>query len=507
MKEEITNRIHTFFRKGNTWQFAAKMFVFLFLANLLLRLPLYFSTNFWFDGDEAIIGIMAQDVLKSGNISFFFYGQRYGFATVETLFTAFWIIFLGSKIVALKLAGMCIHSLALLFLSLTLRAKKMNSSTHLFLLCFLLLFPPFYLWAFQMRTTPFLLASLLFYLTATHGFSWKRYFVVFFVSFLLLEAQAMFFLFAMVFVGDWLWKSPYRWLSLLTLGVGLMMIVFALNIYSSAGKAAHAVQLNFGVEQVHQLLLQCKGFLSAFTGFHYFTTNIEMPTWYAWFSLVLIGVFLGLFFPKLMALRKENRTLLLFYTIATLAFLLFLSGFKEYGPRYWINFFGGSILMLLWGWSNTEIQQRMTKFHFLFLSLFAAVLFAAPNMRVHFSENKISEQAAFHALEREVVAAQRKALFTTDVYLQWQWNYLKGEDIPCCSFMRKDRTDRFSKRVFQQYKEEPNSVGLIGFWGIFWEMDFIPGFNDQRYQVGEKYYFLKNMQVEYFKRGLQVVQE
>ena len=504
MKEKKKQFYHRYLNEGATWQFVLKMFLLLFLVNVLIRLPLYFSKNFWFDGDEAIIGIMAQDFLRTGKLPFFFYGQHYGFASVETFFSAVFIKILGSKIIGLKLAGMVIHSLAMVFIALFLKAKRVSPRTWFFVLFLVLFFPPFYLWASQMRTTAFLLAAILLFIIETKSFSWWRFVLVFILSFLLLESQAMFFLFAMVFVGNWLWTAKRKLVPFAGFGLGQIVLIFLVNFYWIGDKTAHSVQLFADGNQWNQLMLQFSGFRSGFSGFHYFTMDIDLPSWYSVFILLMLGTFIGLFLVVIIRSWQENQRVVMFYGLALIGFLVFLSFFKEYGPRYWINFFGGTLLVLLSLLMKSETKDSLSKKMLLPLLPFIAVCFAASDMRVHFSDHDISEKEAFAAINHEVRASNQKAVFAADVYLQWQWNFINGEDVPCCAFIEDDRTDRFSKRVFSKYRTYPEQVGLMGYWGIFWEMDVIEGFNDKRYQVGEKYYFLKEIQVEYFKKGMKV---
>lgn len=493
-----------FFTNDSTSSFGIKMFVLLFLVNIFVRLPLYFSDYFWFDGDEAIIGIMAQDVLETGRIPFFFYGQQYGFATLETLFSSFYILLLGSKVIALKLAGITLHSLAILFLSLTLRHRQVQPNAHIFLLILIVLFPPFYLWASQMRTTSFLLASILFYITETKSLHLKYFLLVFGISFLLLEAQAMFFLFALVFVGNWIWPSRHKWSYLFSFTIGLLIILVGIDSYNSTEQSVHSVQMLFGFIQIEQVLQQFRGIIPAFSGFHYFTSDVPLPGWYTLFPIVLICICLLWLFKWSLPFFKKEQRILIFFAATFFLFIFFLSVFKSYGPRYWINFFGGTLLLMVYFFIRSRQIVSVSRMSWIVLVLFLTPLFAAPNMRVHFYDVKISERKAFDSLNHEIRMSRRKAVFTTDVYLQWQWNYLNGKDIPCCSFNKQERTDKFLNKVKDQYKRNPESVGMIGFWGLFWEMDRIPGFYEKAHQVGEKYYWIKEIKPKYYQRGMEV---
>ena len=72
-------------------------FLLIFLVCILVRLPHFLSKDFFFDGDEAMIGIMAQDFLSGKGLSLYFYGQNYGFSSLEVLSTSLFIKLIGNR--------------------------------------------------------------------------------------------------------------------------------------------------------------------------------------------------------------------------------------------------------------------------------------------------------------------------------------------------------------------------------------------------------------------------
>lgn len=54
--------------------------LFAFGLVVLARLPYLLSEHVFFDGDEAMLGIMGRDLITGRNIPFYFYGQQYGFS-------------------------------------------------------------------------------------------------------------------------------------------------------------------------------------------------------------------------------------------------------------------------------------------------------------------------------------------------------------------------------------------------------------------------------------------
>lgn len=81
--------------------------VLLILLALGLSLAYLFDGLNHFDGDEAIVGLMARHILQ-GKIPVYFYGQGY-MGSLEALVAAGWFVLLGPSITALKLAPLTFY--------------------------------------------------------------------------------------------------------------------------------------------------------------------------------------------------------------------------------------------------------------------------------------------------------------------------------------------------------------------------------------------------------------
>jgi len=95
-----------------------------FLAASLLyvsRLPLLWSGRLVPDGDEAIAGLMALRLLDAGEVPVFFWGQNYGFATLETGVATIFFALFGVSATALKAAMLVLWAAGGAFLSLAAR--------------------------------------------------------------------------------------------------------------------------------------------------------------------------------------------------------------------------------------------------------------------------------------------------------------------------------------------------------------------------------------------------
>ncbi len=488
--------------------FFGLMWALFFLLCILVRLPYFLSKNYWFDGDEAIIGIMAQDLLRTGHVPFFFYGQHYGFATFEVLSASAFIAVFGKTVYSLKLAGLLLHSLAIAICWKWMRLREVSFRVLVPLFILLICFPPFSLWASQMRTVSFLLFITIVFILESYRLTRWNLLLVFGLGVLLAYSQAMTFLFCAVFIADALFRQKKGILRTAVFFGAILAVIFLIQWLVGGERSAHDVSVSFGSAQFEQLSQQLRGFGAGFTGFHYFTMKVDEPLWWLLLSRLMIALLLLWTFLLAIRVTRAGRRTLLFFTLATLLFLVFLSCFTQFSPRYWINLFTGVLILLLvlTGRNPKFVKQRFQIPALLALLAFVGI-FAGSKQRMHFADAPESEAASFNDLHAAVIRSGKKALFTTDVYLQWQWNYLYGDQVPCSSFYRFERTNRFTDRVNSQYSKQPASVGIIGIWGIFLEMDYIPGFNDERQQFGGKYYFVSDVKEAYIDHGREVMDD
>lgn len=84
------------------------------LLGTLLRLDVLVANNFVIDSDEAIVGIMARDILAGKGIPTFYYGQHY-MGSLEALITAGMFQIFGDSAIVLKIVPL-LFSLALIWL-------------------------------------------------------------------------------------------------------------------------------------------------------------------------------------------------------------------------------------------------------------------------------------------------------------------------------------------------------------------------------------------------------
>jgi hypothetical protein len=148
----------------------AFQWMLVFVVCILTRLPYLLGKHCSFDGDEAIIGIMAQDLLSGKNIPVYFYGQQYGFSFFEVITTAIGILLFGSNVWALKFGALLIFSVGTTFLFRLFLKKEVRFLWALVAIIILSLFPAWIIWAAKCRggyVTAYSLACIILYLVET----------------------------------------------------------------------------------------------------------------------------------------------------------------------------------------------------------------------------------------------------------------------------------------------------------------------------------------------------
>ena len=116
---------------------------------VLSRLPQLRSPNLLADGDESVLGLMAKHVLQGKEFPIFFYGQHYAFSPVETVVTALSFVIAGVGAMPLKLAGLALWTLGILFLFLA-QARLLGAARSFWIAVLVVLNPAWAVWSMRM---------------------------------------------------------------------------------------------------------------------------------------------------------------------------------------------------------------------------------------------------------------------------------------------------------------------------------------------------------------------
>lgn len=479
---------------GKTWGLP---FLVIFAIALLFRLPNLLSRSLWFDGDEGIVGIMARDWLNGRAFPTYFYGQNYGFSLFEVLSVAFWIKLLGSSVWALRLGGLTLFALSTTFLYKALENKEVALKWRVFSVLLILSFPSWMMWGMMVRggyVNALLCIGVLVYLFTRIQVKWgwallaSFFFAAAFESHVLLLLPVLPFL-----LKIWLdEKRPWWFLFTALLGAGLWVVLIKFSNFYDNGWSTPTMQA--GIEYIPERLQWFTENVSAVFGdFFFYEVILSPPKWWS----ILLSISLGIWFLYLLFVSGKQRSLEVFLWIASLSVIvLFSAMFPKFSPRYLLGFFTGFLFLAVF-----QVFFQKTKQHCWFLIPLLVIQFigigVGSKIKRDWYDFDGNQLEAFQTLFEEVQSKEKKAVFMTDNLGQWQWNYLYGDQIPCSIFRRTERVSTYSERVYSVYERDEKQVALIGLWGIFWEMDYLEGFNDYRYQVADKYYFMDH-QISHF---------
>lgn len=484
----------------------------LFVLSILVRLPHFLSDNFWFDGDEAIIGLMAQDLLKGENFPFYFYGQNYGLSTFEVFSTAFFEALSGPNIWSLRLGGLLLFSLGITFVARTIRVYGLPRWVFFSFIILLLTFPAWYLWGTMVRggyVTAFLFVCIIFYFILQKEQTRSQLVWIAISSAIAFESHFLILLAFSPLIVWWLLRQDkilIKTFTILIIFIGTAA-VFRIGYLDEPFWEPPAPSFGWD-KQLINLQSQKHGFIAGFSNFFYFEMNVDRPFWWD----LLLKLFLGLSSVYLLwGFVRSSRFQKKFYMVlvlAVVAYIFLISTIQIRSPRYWMGLFNGLLFVLIF----VAVYHRRGKFSFLFIGVFSLIsligIAVGPKMRQHWYEANVNELRAFEGFHKAVKNSGAKALYVTDNLIQYQWNYLYGDEIPASTFRTKgERVQKFCDRVNEIYKNYPEEVVLGGLWGLFATMDTIQGFNDHRLQVETKYFIHPYARKNFVEQGMRTVRE
>jgi hypothetical protein len=114
------------------------------------RLPQLLGPNLLVDGDEAVLGLMAKHLAHGRELPVFFYGQHYGFSSIEAAAGAFSFLAFGTGALALKIAMLALWIAGVLFLHLAL-SRVVGRGPSFLMLCVFVLSPAWAVWSMKAR--------------------------------------------------------------------------------------------------------------------------------------------------------------------------------------------------------------------------------------------------------------------------------------------------------------------------------------------------------------------
>ena len=140
-----------------------------FLLLAALRLPYITSPNFFLDGDESILGLMAKHLAEGREFQVFPYGQAYGFSLVETLPAAVGFRLFGPEPIVLTLSMLAVFFVGLVFYEKAFFGLTGDREWSRGLTLILALLPVWVVWSMKARggyLTAFVLFGVLLWILA-----------------------------------------------------------------------------------------------------------------------------------------------------------------------------------------------------------------------------------------------------------------------------------------------------------------------------------------------------
>jgi len=479
----------------NTASFSLTILI-VFLVSVLVRLPHFLSQDFFFDGDEGLLGIMAQDFLKGKGLPLYFYGQNYGFSSLEVISTAFFIKLFGTGIWALRLGGLLIFSVGVAFVWKTFCEMKMSKLLSVTVVILLLVAPTWYLWAAMVRggyVTAFMCFGILFYISQIKELSWKWIVIAAIISLITYESQPLLFIPILPFLANWM--MPFKMNLIKIIGFGFIAtLLFALFHYFgstedvwSAPRAAF-----FDFQQIKNLYNQSAGIIYGYSNFFFFTMDVTIPIW--WFilllvSLLIIFIMLIRFYSNSSSVHKR---VLIWMVICLVLTVFLISAVSLYTPRYWLGFFTGILFLFLYSILHGSHKSKIVMTYGLAV-IYCFGLFSVKDMRRDWYYVDVNEMDALTTLYDEVNARKIKAVFITDPVIQWKWNYLFGQSIPGTFFSYTERTDEFHDLAFVELNVHPENTAVIGLFGNYMGLDELEEFKRETEQIAIKYYIMDSV--------------
>jgi len=453
-----------------------KITLLTFSTGLLTRLMFLNSNVFFFDGDEAVLGVMALDLLN-GEPSLFFYGQTYGFSFIEVLMISVGIKIFGTSMLAIKIPMLLIWLSSVTLIGLTIQ-KITNNTTLTFLsILIIMLSPTWLVWSMKARggyLTSFFCSSLIIYLLIhyKHRLKLVQISLVGILLTLIWESQPIWFLPTVVIVAySLIVASPHKKANRIKSAIFMLVgsgITYAAFYYykSSLDSIWHIPKPNLfnrigKIGESADVLINNLGgnyFLSSA-----YTPNNELyaKIFLSGFAAAAITVVYNLF---------KNRKIGLDLVFLISSFGSLTGFFVKSEPRYLLPFFSFSLVTMVLAYFNKKDRTNRYKI-VLFSIISLAGLIHLFNFKsysfVNMSISKVDEVSDDRKIMEDLIQLLKrehiKYVYSTNEFLQYQINYMTNHEILAVSRIDRCRTPRNVLKVQSEYNGNENQFAVIGY--------------------------------------------
>lgn len=468
---------------------------------ILVRLPHFLTHHFYFDEDEALIGIMAQDLLSGDAFPYYFYGQNYGLSIFETVSVAGCIKIFGSGIWALRIGGLLIFSLGVTFIYRTFKARELSGLFTCSVVFLVLAFPTWYLWGAMVRggyVTAFAASCVIFFITQRKESKNYDAWLLGLMMYIAYEGHGLVLLPILPLVLDWWLKREGKWKSALIIpAVALTSLYGMRHLFVIDGKS-EAPPISWAGMKWENFTEHMEGWINGFSGFYFYGVNFDPPFYwnvglYILFIVMIVAIVVGIWRATL-----KQKMIATFVLLAIGIDLLLLAQIQEYAPRYFIGIFTGILFLLLYLFVNVEFRIKRILTAALAVTAFIGIT-TGSKMRRHWYEGKNFadglEQVYTYAKNQKNV----KAVIALDN--QYAWNYMFGDDIPATNLCWENRTRQFSDRVKEVFEKDPDGIMMTGFYGISMGIEELEGFKEESIHPVPEFFVFRRVTRAHIEKG------
>lgn len=459
---------------------AKLLIIGIFVIGFISRILFASSNVFFFDGDEAIVGLMGLDHLQ-GQFPLFFYGQTYGFAFLESILISVVVLLFGHSMLAIKLPMLLLWLISVALLSLTIYriSGKRILPAALFAALFLLS-PTWLVWSMKARggyITAFLTSSIIIYWifgvkSKLQEWKWLVSGLLLWITF---EAQPLWFFPLLPFVAYGIYthasqvKVAWRPIAFV---LGGSLSAFGIFKLLKAGLDSTwntpAPKFASRLEKISEIPEVLKNTL----GGNYFLSSSYEPTNGAYSSLFLIVFVLAaiLILRSFLADKKKDMNQMGLVLLIATAFS-FTGFLVKSEPRYLLPFFGFALMLLIVGLQ--VIKPSLSKGYLAAIGVVGLVgmvmlpnfkQYSFVNMKITGVDSRVeNDKKVMEELIRLFEHEGVKYVYTTNEFMQYQLNFMTNGEILTMGRADRCRTPWNVPVIREAYKQHPEQFALIGY--------------------------------------------
>lgn len=456
--------------------------IIIILSLFITRIFFLNSNIFSVDGDEAILGLMALDLLN-GELPVYFYGQTYGLSLLEVFPIAIWITLFGVSNIAIKLPMLLIFGIALYFLFKTMQSISASKKFWLSILFILLviLSPTWLIWSLKARggyLTSFLSSSIFCYLLFSNINREKIKISLFaFLGILIIiifEAQPLW-LPPLIPLGVWFFLNNKLDLKKNMYAISLVMIIptsvgYLLKIYKQNLESSWNTPTPNPFARLTKIPELINTLFNNLGG-NYYLSNTYTPN-NQMFAILIALIFFCILVLTILRFRVFKHTVVPYLSFST---LFSLSGFFfNAEPRYLLPFFGFFILYfytisitllsnnekLKWGISGLIISLLMISI----LSIFSFSNYSYNNMKISEKDDiLVKDQETLNQMIKLLKSEKIRYVYSTNELLQYQISFFSNKQILATSQKARSRTPWITQEILSKINSNREEFAVIGY--------------------------------------------